>query len=122
MNNRRRKPRSRTRRRGSVDGADSALFVLEEQFDAVSLELLALQRTLVLGHVGCAAERSHEQGAVRPCVHGAGYDEAVTRAAEAILARLDPIERAIMKTPAHSIAGLGVKARHAAHVMSQYWS
>ena len=26
-----------------------------------------------------------------------------------------------MQTPAHTIAGLGVKARHAAYVMSQYW-
>ncbi|MGB6399644.1 MAG: hypothetical protein WBF73_28790 [Bradyrhizobium sp.] len=26
-----------------------------------------------------------------------------------------------MATPARTIAGLGVKARHAAYVMSQYW-
>jgi len=26
-----------------------------------------------------------------------------------------------MRAPASTIAGLGVKARHAAHVMSQYW-
>jgi hypothetical protein len=38
-----------------------------------------------------------------------------------ILARLYPIERAIMAAPAYSIVGLGVKARHAAYVMSQYW-
>jgi hypothetical protein len=41
--------------------------------------------------------------------------------AEAILARLYPIEQAIMQTRARTIAGLGVKARHAAYVMSQYW-
>jgi hypothetical protein len=40
---------------------------------------------------------------------------------EAILALLDPIERAIMTTPAASVVGLGVKARHAAHVLSHYW-
>ena len=40
---------------------------------------------------------------------------------EAILARLYPIERAIMAAPACTIVGLGVKARHAAYVMSQYW-
>jgi hypothetical protein len=40
---------------------------------------------------------------------------------EATLAYLEPIERAIMATPARTIAGLGVKARHAAHVMSEYW-
>lgn len=43
------------------------------------------------------------------------------RQAELSLARLDPIERSIMATPARTIAGLGVKARHAAHVLSQYW-
>jgi hypothetical protein len=48
--------------------------------------------------------------------------EAGTGQVEAILARLDPIERAIMATPARTIAGLGVKARHAAYVTSQYWS
>jgi hypothetical protein len=40
---------------------------------------------------------------------------------EAILALLDPIERAIMATPAATVVGLGVKARHAAHVLSHYW-
>jgi hypothetical protein len=38
-----------------------------------------------------------------------------------ILARLQPIERAIMQTPVYTITGLGVKARHAAYVMSKYW-
>jgi hypothetical protein len=40
---------------------------------------------------------------------------------EALLARLDPIERSIMATPARTIAGLGVKASHASYVLSQYW-
>lgn len=40
---------------------------------------------------------------------------------EAMLGRLEPIERAIMATPARTVAGLGVKARHAAYVMSEYW-
>ena len=43
------------------------------------------------------------------------------RRIEAIHTRLDPIERTIMATPAWTIAGLGVKARHAAYVLSQYW-
>jgi hypothetical protein len=38
-----------------------------------------------------------------------------------MLGRLEPIERAIMATPAQTVAGLGVKARHAAYVMSEYW-
>jgi hypothetical protein len=40
---------------------------------------------------------------------------------EIILARLYPVEQGIMQTPARTIAGLAVKARHAAYVMSQYW-
>jgi hypothetical protein len=41
---------------------------------------------------------------------------------EAMLGRLEPIELAIMATPAQSVAGLGVKARHAAYAMSEYWN
>jgi hypothetical protein len=41
---------------------------------------------------------------------------------EAALARLEPVEYAIMTLPACTPAGLGVKARHAAHVMSEYWN
>jgi hypothetical protein len=48
-------------------------------------------------------------------------DEALTKKVEAILVRMDPIERAIIETPACTIAGLGVKARHAAYVLSRYW-
>ena len=40
---------------------------------------------------------------------------------ESMLARLAPIEQAIMATPARTIAGLGVKARHAAYVNSEHW-
>jgi hypothetical protein len=47
--------------------------------------------------------------------------EAFTTRAETILADLYPIERAIMQTPAYTIGGLGVKARHAAYVVSHYW-
>ena len=41
---------------------------------------------------------------------------------EAALARLEPLERAIMTMPARTTAGLAVKARHAAYVMSEYWN
>jgi hypothetical protein len=41
---------------------------------------------------------------------------------EAALARLAPIEQAIMATPAQTVVGLGVKARHAAYVLSEYWA
>jgi hypothetical protein len=40
---------------------------------------------------------------------------------EAMLANLAPIEQAIMAIPAQTIAELGVKARHAAYVMPEYW-
>jgi hypothetical protein len=38
------------------------------------------------------------------------------------LRRLEPVEAAIMAAPAHTFAGLGVKARLAAYVMSEYWN
>jgi hypothetical protein len=40
---------------------------------------------------------------------------------ESMLAGLAPIEQAIMATPARTMAGLGVKARHAAYVNSEHW-
>ena len=38
-----------------------------------------------------------------------------------MLVSLEPIEQAIMALPARTIAGLGVKARYAAHVLSEHW-
>ncbi|MGJ5040672.1 hypothetical protein [Bradyrhizobium sp. HKCCYLRH1062] len=40
---------------------------------------------------------------------------------ETMLASLLPVEQAIIATPARTIAGLGVKARHAAYVISEHW-
>ncbi|WP_316193261.1 MULTISPECIES: hypothetical protein [unclassified Bradyrhizobium] len=40
---------------------------------------------------------------------------------ETMLAELAPVEQAIMGTPARTVAGLSVKARHAAYVVSEYW-
>src|SRR4051812_13663429 len=51
----------------------------------------------------------------------AQYDEYLTIRDEAVLARLDPVERAIMETPAYTVSGLSVKARHLAYVLSEYW-
>jgi hypothetical protein len=101
---------------------DSRLLALERQFDAISAELLALDR---LRHdqrrpQGVATQQP-EQSTRETSFGEHTCDEAVTRRIEPILARLYPIERAIMQTQARTIAGLGVKARHAAHVMSQYW-
>jgi hypothetical protein len=78
---------------------DAALLTLQKRFDALTAELNA------------DVERLHEE-------IGGG---ALMRRVEAILARLDLIERAIMETPAFTLAGLGVKARHAAYVLSQHW-
>ncbi|MGA7808669.1 hypothetical protein [Bradyrhizobium sp.] len=75
--------------------SDAALLDLEKRFHALAAEL-----DIGRGEAGC---------------------EIFTREVEAILTRLDSIERAIMETPAHTLAGLGVKARHAAYVLSQYW-
>jgi hypothetical protein len=99
--------------------ADEALLVLESQFNTLAAELVAAQRAR--GELVIYPDQRRRRD-VRTGVNvGADY-EAGTREVEAILARLDPIERAIMATPAHTIAGLGVKARHAAYVTSQYWS
>jgi hypothetical protein len=48
-------------------------------------------------------------------------DTATLERVEAILTRLYPVERAIMMTPADTVVGLAVKARHAAYVLSEYW-
>ena len=40
---------------------------------------------------------------------------------EAFLASIEPLERAILATPANGIAGIAVKARVAAHIVSNYW-
>lgn len=47
-------------------------------------------------------------------------DHFVTMTEEALLARLDPIERAIMGSPAQTITGLSVKARDLPRVLSEY--
>jgi hypothetical protein len=97
---------------------DSALLTLERQFNEVAADLFAVQRVRD-EWAACSVSRSSEPASElsRP-----EYSEEVRkREVESILARLDPIERAITTTPARTIAGLGVKARHAAYVVSQYW-
>jgi len=92
---------------------DAGLLTLEEQFDELVRELLATQPTGVV-----LATCLHQQ-ALRHDVELAGIDaDTRMKQAEVILARLYPIEQAIMQTRARTIA---VKARHAAYVMSRYW-
>jgi len=101
---------------------DSPLLALEQQFNAISAELLAMEqlRRVQNRYHGPAAQPP-EQTTIESPVGEHTYDEVMTQQIETVLARLYPIERAIMQTPACTIAGLGVKARHAAYLMSQYW-
>jgi hypothetical protein len=89
------------------------LVALGSQFEALSTELAALQNGTVVTFAPTAApsEELNDDTTIHPSAERI----------EAILALLDPIERAIMTTPAASVVGLGVKARHAAHVLSHYW-
>lgn len=79
---------------GAMDD-DSALLALGKQFEEIADEI----------------QKLHNSGSTVPL-----------ELIEATLGRLEPIEAAIMAAPARTIAGLGVKARHAAHVLSEYWN
>jgi hypothetical protein len=104
----------------SGTGDDLELLALEAQFKVLKAELAALQG---VGNgqmsTSCADDRTPAADTLSARERS---DQDATRQAEAILARLYPVEQAIMATPARTIAGLGVKARHAAYVMSQYWT
>ena len=106
--------------RSTAGSDDGGLVALEAQLDDLVTQLLAAQTAS-----GEPIASSDQPPAV-PDGAGAGTEsvslsEVQTKHAEAILERLYPVERAIMATPAHTVIGLGVKARHAAYVMSQYW-
>jgi hypothetical protein len=80
---------------------DAGLLALEERFDGLVRELLATQPTDIE-----LATCLHQQS-LRHDVELAGIDaDTRMKQAEAILARLYPIEQAIMQTRAHTIAGL----------------
>ena len=97
---------------------DSTLLILERQFNEVIADLFAVQHARD-ELAACLVSQSSEPRGER--LRAESSEEVRTRQVETILARLDPIERAIMASPARTIAGLGVKARHTAYVMSQYW-
>jgi hypothetical protein len=99
---------------------DSGLLILEEQFDCLVTALHAAQKAS--GELAiCPDQRSLVRDSLQAGVEAVSDHEAGTEQVDTILARLYPIEQAIMTTPACTIAGLGVKARHVAYVMSQYW-
>jgi hypothetical protein len=79
--------------------SDAVLLALETQFVTIAAEL----------------DRNIN------CLRRELADEAQLKEDEDVLARLAPIEQAIMETPAYTITGLSVKARHVAHVLSEYW-
>jgi hypothetical protein len=98
----------------------AGFLVLEEQFDELIEELLAVQRAS--GELAiCTDHGSFVADSLKAAGHTEANPEARTKQVEAILARLYPVEQAIMQTPARTITGLAVKARHAAYVVSQYW-
>jgi hypothetical protein len=93
---------------------DAVLVELGRKFEALSGELAALLREEVdsIDPVASRGERL-KRGAMI---------SSSTERIEALLTLLDPIERSIMATPAMTVVGLGVKARHAAQVLSYYWT
>jgi hypothetical protein len=100
--------------RAAHTGADCALLALADQLDSLLAELAAIQG--LSDRLTIDALRRGPQ----PEDDAEGCDTDTSRA-EAVLARLYPIELAILATPARTTADLGVKARHAAYVMSEHW-
>ncbi len=101
---------------------DSQLLDLEKKFNAICTEVVAAEQSRRDQKIYQGpAPQPPKQSTIELRVWEHSSDEVVTQRIESVLARLYPIERAIMQTPACTIAGLGVKARHAAYVMSRYW-
>jgi phage tail tape-measure protein len=97
---------------------DGALLALEAELGDLVAQLLAAQEASG-EHIGDQLPSASDT--MSGGTENASVREAQAKRVEAILARLYPIERAIMAAPACTVVGLGVKARHAAYVMSQYW-
>ncbi|MGY4304160.1 hypothetical protein ACVIJ6_001403 [Bradyrhizobium sp. USDA 4369] len=91
---------------------DAVLVALGRSFEALSAELATLQQQDVQLTAASCDTKSQVATMVEPGL----------ARIEAVLSSLDPIERAIMAIPARTVVGLGVKARHAAHVLSSYWT
>jgi hypothetical protein len=99
-----------------ISREDSALLALAAQFETLVAELAAAERLR-----GKFTNCQDRQVSIHDGERAGPDADAGTKQVEAILTRLYPIERAIMQTPTFTIAGLAVKARHAAYVLSQYW-
>jgi hypothetical protein len=114
----------------SGDG-DDALLALERQFEVLALEFAILLKTSATQNGKAKRGQGYDSTLVNPNNPSGGSCELDgtdgptaerLQHIEAALARLEPIERAIMATPAQTVVGLGVKARHAAYVISEYWA
>jgi hypothetical protein len=118
----------------SQDG-DGKLLALERQFEVLVREVAILLRTSPTQNRKGKRDLGYDATSANPGNRGrgscdlarsgdgaAGPPAKSLKHIEAALARLEPIERAIMATPAQTVVGLGVKARHAAYVISEYWS
>ncbi|WP_315767100.1 MULTISPECIES: hypothetical protein [unclassified Bradyrhizobium] len=90
------------------------MLALAEQLDSLVAELSAVQGPTD-GLINALQRDS------QPTTGAGENSEAGTSKTEAVLARLYPIELSILATPARTTADLGVKARHAAYVVSEYW-
>jgi hypothetical protein len=91
---------------------DFALLELDKKFVALLSEMSAVEPEHGRG-LGAASRQQRENVPLNGAT--------TRRQIESVLGRLEPIEKAIMATPARTIAGLGIKARHAAYVVSEYW-
>ena len=104
--------RRASKREVTLSLSDAMLVALGHQLEILSAELAFLQTDNRVSFSSAALKEQFGKQAPLPS----------DRRIEEILSLLDPIERAIMRTPAQSVVGLGVKARHAAHVLSHYWT
>ncbi|WP_316171769.1 hypothetical protein [Bradyrhizobium sp. SZCCHNRI1058] len=103
-----------TSRGTELHGNETALLALAEQFDTLVAELSAVQNPTD-GSINALQRGS------QPKTEPGENTEAGISKTEAVLARLYPVELSILATPASTTADLGVKARHAAYVVSEYW-
>jgi hypothetical protein len=101
-------------RRDELHGNESALIALAEQFDTLVAELSTVQGPTD-GSINALQPGS------QPTTEAGEDSNAGVSRTEAVLARLYPVELSILATPASTTADLGVKARHAAYVLSEYW-
>jgi hypothetical protein len=89
---------------------DFALLDLDRRFAAMVSEVAALKSKCERDAVGLQNREN------------VPLDDAdASRQIESLLGSLEIVEKAIMATPARTIAGLGIKARHVAHVVSEHW-